>query len=198
MSDREWEYVENIIRSLDPSHDDGPSSFESFPLSKLEYLKYAKASIKLFCNKLISSDQGTLVLTKYERKYMIIYLLKFLASIDQSLHTMLINRILDDCSNLDIKDSVSLNQALCILATISTLLEWSDLDKRIQNTDSLYSITKLLKGKIENAVCEHKFSFIIDPLVYSSLIYEYNIGEQELSWSDWTYSLVWESVPIEN
>jgi hypothetical protein len=158
MSDREWEYVETIIRSLDPSHDDGPSSFESFPLSKLEYLKYAKASIKLFCNKLISSDQGTLVLAKYDRKYMIIYLLKCLPSIDQSLHTMLINRIFDDCSSLDIKDSISLNQALCMLATTSILLEWSDWDKQIKNTDSLYSITKLLKRKIENAICEHKFS----------------------------------------
>ena len=158
MSDREWEYVENIIRSLDPSHDNGPSSFESFPLSKLEYLKYARASIKLFCNKLISSDQGTLVLTKYDRKYMIIYLLKCLPSIDQSLPTMLINRIFDDCSSLEIKDSISLNQALCMLATISTSLAWSDLDKQIKNADSLFSITKLLKRKIENAICEHKFS----------------------------------------
>tara|TARA_B100000902_G_scaffold398759_1_gene466730 strand:- start:2347 stop:2859 length:513 start_codon:yes stop_codon:yes gene_type:complete len=71
---------------------------------------------------------------------------------------MLINRILDDCSSLDIKDSISLNQALSMLATISTFLEFSDWDKQIKNADSLYSITKLLKRKIENAICEHKFS----------------------------------------
>lgn len=184
MSDREWGYVENIIRSLDPSYDDGPSSFESFPLSKLEYLKYAKASIKLFCNKLISSDQGTLVLAQFERKYMIIYLLKCLPSIDQSLHTMLINRILDDCSALDIKDSISLNQALCMLATLFTLLDWSDYDKQIKNSDSLYSITKLLKRKIENAICEHKFSlnnvdrrfWIEFPNVFGHSNYYYSTG----------------------
>lgn len=184
MSDREWGYVENIIRSLDPSYDDGPSSFESFPLSKLEYLKYAKASIKLFCNKLISSDQGTLVLAQFERKYMIIYLLKCLPSIDLSLHTMLINRILDDCSALDIKDSISLNQALCMLATLLTLLDWSEYDKQIKNSDSLYSITKLLKRKIENAICEHKFSlnnvdrrfWIEFPNVFDHSNYYYSTG----------------------
>jgi len=66
----------------------------------------------------------------------------------------------------------------------------SDLETGIHNKHYFFPGTGL--------DCEHKFSFIIDPLVYSSLIYEYNIGEQELSWSDWTYSLVWESVPIEN
>ena len=157
MSDREWEYVENIIRSLDPAIG-GPSSFQSFPLSKVEYLKYAKESIKLFCNKLISSDQGTLVLAKYEHKYMIIYLLKYLPSTDQSLTTMLINRIFDDCYSLDVKDTISLNQALCMLATISIILDLSDWDKKIKNLDYLYSIIKLLKRKIENAICEYKFS----------------------------------------
>jgi len=48
--------------------------------------------------------------------------------------------------------------------------------------------------------CEHKISLMVSSNVFSSLVYEYGIeeGEETLSWSDWTYSLIWESVPIEN
>ena len=43
-------------------------------------------------------------------------------------------------------------------ATISSLLEGSESYNQIKNVNCLYSIIKLLKRKIENAICEHKFS----------------------------------------
>ena len=74
-----------------------------------------------------------------------------------------------------------------------------NLHQTIDNLDLYNDIDYFFPGT--GLDCEHKISFMVSSNVFSSIVYEYDIEEGSdliLSWSDWTYSLIWESVPIEN